>query len=100
MRGAAFLSKGLDISGIENSLVVDIGGTTTDVGQLVKGFPREAASRVEVNFNNDFSCLYWCISLMIYADPVIRVRFTLLSFLTLLFAIFHHSTSPTPTRQK
>jgi N-methylhydantoinase A/oxoprolinase/acetone carboxylase beta subunit len=48
MRGAAFLSKSLDIIGIENSIVVDIGGTSTDVGQLVKGFPREAAARVEV----------------------------------------------------
>jgi len=28
---------------------VDIGGTTTDIGQLVKGFPREAAARVQVN---------------------------------------------------
>ena len=61
MRGAAFLSKGLDISGIENSLVVDIGGTTTDVGQLVKGFPREAAARVEVNLNYDFGSLHCCI---------------------------------------
>ena len=67
------MSKGLDISGIENSLVVDIGGTTTDVGQLVKGFPREAAARVEVNFNYDFSSLHWSISLIIYADPVIWV---------------------------
>ena len=55
------MSKGLDISGIENSLIVDIGGTTTDVGQLVKGFPREAAARVEVNLNYDFSSLHWCI---------------------------------------
>ncbi|MBX5485438.1 MAG: hydantoinase/oxoprolinase family protein [Mycolicibacterium hassiacum] len=37
MRGAAFLS------GLENALVLDIGGTTSDVGALVDGFPRESA---------------------------------------------------------
>lgn len=36
MRGAAFLS------GLTDAIVVDIGGTTTDVGALVAGFPREA----------------------------------------------------------
>ncbi len=35
IRGAAFLT------GIEDAVVVDIGGTTTDIGFLVKGFPRE-----------------------------------------------------------
>jgi N-methylhydantoinase A/oxoprolinase/acetone carboxylase beta subunit len=42
MRGAAFLS------GVQEALVVDIGGTTTDVGAVVKGFPREASVEVEV----------------------------------------------------
>lgn len=42
MRGAAFLS------GIENALVIDVGGTTSDVGALVNGFPREAS--VEARF--------------------------------------------------
>lgn len=42
MRGAMFLS------GKEDGIVVDIGGTTTDVGVLVKGFPREASSQVKV----------------------------------------------------
>jgi N-methylhydantoinase A/oxoprolinase/acetone carboxylase beta subunit len=37
MRGAAFLS------GLENALVLDIGGTTSDIGALVSGFPRESA---------------------------------------------------------
>lgn len=32
----------------ETMLVVDIGGTTTDVGVLVKGFPREAQMKVKV----------------------------------------------------
>jgi N-methylhydantoinase A/oxoprolinase/acetone carboxylase beta subunit len=42
MRGAAYLS------GIEDGFVVDIGGTTTDVGALVRGFPRPAALGVEI----------------------------------------------------
>jgi N-methylhydantoinase A/oxoprolinase/acetone carboxylase beta subunit len=37
MRGAALLS------GLDEAIVVDIGGTTTDVGSLVRSFPRESA---------------------------------------------------------
>jgi len=42
MRGAAFLS------GVRDAIVVDIGGTTSDVGSLHKGFPRQATVAVEV----------------------------------------------------
>jgi N-methylhydantoinase A/oxoprolinase/acetone carboxylase beta subunit len=42
MRGAAFLS------GLEACAVVDVGGTTTDVGILHKGFPREASTEVDI----------------------------------------------------
>jgi N-methylhydantoinase A/oxoprolinase/acetone carboxylase beta subunit len=42
MRGAAFLS------GLTDAMVIDVGGTSTDVGQLRRGFPREANSVVEV----------------------------------------------------
>jgi N-methylhydantoinase A/oxoprolinase/acetone carboxylase beta subunit len=42
MRGAAFLS------GIGDCAVVDIGGTTSDVGVLQHGFPREASIAVEI----------------------------------------------------
>ena len=42
MRGAAYLS------GIADGIVVDIGGTSTDVGALVKGFPRESAVSVNI----------------------------------------------------
>lgn len=42
MRGAAFLS------GLRDAIVVDIGGTTTDVGALTNGFPREASVEVQV----------------------------------------------------
>lgn len=42
MRGAAFLS------GLKDAIVVDIGGTTTDVGVLQAGFPRVAALAVDI----------------------------------------------------
>src|SRR4030095_4445252 len=42
MRGAAFLS------GVSDAIVVDVGGTTSDVGALRKGFPRQATMAVEV----------------------------------------------------
>ena len=42
MRGAAFLS------GLSDAMVVDVGGTSTDIGQLRRCFPREANSVVEV----------------------------------------------------
>ncbi len=57
MRGAAFLSGRLDCA------VVDIGGTTSDVGMLQHGFPREASTAVEIggvrtNFRMPDVCSY------------------------------------------
>ena len=42
IRGAAFLT------GKRNAFVVDVGGTTTDVGVLSKGFPRQSMVAVEI----------------------------------------------------
>ena len=42
MRGAAYLT------GVSDGIVVDIGGTSTDAGALVRGFPRESAVAVEL----------------------------------------------------
>lgn len=42
MRGAAILS------GLADCAVVDIGGTTSDVGVLTHGFPREAATEIDI----------------------------------------------------
>jgi N-methylhydantoinase A/oxoprolinase/acetone carboxylase beta subunit len=42
MRGAAFLS------GVKEAMVVDIGGTTSDVGMLMHGFPRESSVAVAI----------------------------------------------------
>lgn len=42
MRGAAMLS------GLKDAIVVDIGGTTTDIGCLDAGFPRESSVAVDI----------------------------------------------------
>jgi N-methylhydantoinase A/oxoprolinase/acetone carboxylase beta subunit len=42
IRGAAFLS------GVDDAIVVDVGGTSSDLGVLVKGFPRESAAAVDI----------------------------------------------------
>jgi len=42
MRGAAFLS------GLQDAIVIDVGGTTADVGVLQKGFPRVAGMAVDI----------------------------------------------------
>lgn len=42
MRGAAVLS------GLKDAIVLDVGGTTTDAGALVHGFPREASFAISI----------------------------------------------------
>ncbi|AQR73411.1 hydantoinase/oxoprolinase N-terminal domain-containing protein [Sphingomonas sp. LM7] len=42
MRGAAFLT------GVRDAIVLDVGGTTTDVGVLANGFPRESSVAVDI----------------------------------------------------
>jgi N-methylhydantoinase A/oxoprolinase/acetone carboxylase beta subunit len=42
LRGAAFLS------GVADAIVADVGGTSTDLGVLVNGFPRESAAAAEI----------------------------------------------------
>lgn len=42
VRGAAALS------GVEEGIIVDVGGTTTDVGAVANGFPRESTAAVEI----------------------------------------------------
>ena len=42
MRGAVFLAK------VKEAMVVDIGGTTSDVGMLLHGFPRESSVAVDI----------------------------------------------------
>jgi N-methylhydantoinase A/oxoprolinase/acetone carboxylase beta subunit len=42
IRGAAFLT------GLSDALIADVGGTSTDFGMLVNGFPRESAAAVDI----------------------------------------------------
>ncbi|HEV7138306.1 MAG TPA: hydantoinase/oxoprolinase family protein [Steroidobacteraceae bacterium] len=42
MRGAAFLT------GCKDAIVMDVGGTTTDIGVLANGFPRESSIAVDI----------------------------------------------------
>ena len=42
MRGAAFLT------GVQDAIVMDVGGTTTDIGVLAAGFPRESSIAVDI----------------------------------------------------
>lgn len=42
MRGAAFLT------GVDEAIVMDVGGTTTDIGVLANGFPRESSITVDI----------------------------------------------------
>ena len=42
MRGALYLS------GVQDAIVVDVGGTTTDIGMLSGGFPRSSGAEVRV----------------------------------------------------
>jgi len=42
IRGASFLSR------LEDAIVLDIGGTTSDIGVIQKGFPRESSLAVEI----------------------------------------------------
>ncbi|MDI3270602.1 MAG: hydantoinase/oxoprolinase family protein, partial [Bacillota bacterium] len=42
IRGAAYLT------GLQDAIVVDVGGTSTDVGILVGGFPRESSAAAEI----------------------------------------------------
>ncbi|WP_010531804.1 hydantoinase/oxoprolinase N-terminal domain-containing protein [Lentibacillus jeotgali] len=42
LRGASFLSDNKD------AIIVDVGGTTTDIGVLAKGFPRQSSIAVEL----------------------------------------------------
>lgn len=42
IRGAAFLSR------LSDAIIVDVGGTSTDIGILINGFPRESSIAVDI----------------------------------------------------
>lgn len=77
MRGASYLA-GLDLKSKEglskSMIVVDIGGTTTDIGMLLpSGFPRQAAAFIEsktLATKNESSVTYCFLSSRGCADKV------------------------------
>src|SRR5690625_1338257 len=42
IRGAVYLSN------LEDTMIIDVGGTTTDIGVVQNGFPRESSVAVEI----------------------------------------------------
>ncbi|WP_332236895.1 hydantoinase/oxoprolinase family protein [Sporolactobacillus sp. KGMB 08714] len=42
IRGASYLSK------LQNAVVLDVGGTTSDIGVITHGFPRQSSTAVEI----------------------------------------------------
>ena len=57
MRGAAFLT------GVENGIVIDIGGTTIHVGSIKNGFPKHLLGKVI------FFVFLWPLSFVIAIRP-------------------------------
>src|SRR5699024_8113217 len=45
---AASVRGAVHLSGVEDGVVADVGGTSTDVGYIVEGFPRESAITVSI----------------------------------------------------
>jgi len=69
MRGAAFLSE------VSSGVVVDVGGTTTDIGILVNGFPRAASVAVEIGGVRTNFCMPDVSSLGIGGGSLVRGRY-------------------------
>lgn len=68
-----------DSTGVtDNAIVIDIGGTSTDVGYLMKGFPRESSSRshiagVSTNFRMpDVQCIGLGGGSLVQGDRMVR----------------------------
>lgn len=66
IRGAAHLS------GIQNGIVIDVGGTTTDIGIIRNGFPRESSASTDVGGVDANFYLPDMISLPIGGGSVVR----------------------------
>jgi N-methylhydantoinase A/oxoprolinase/acetone carboxylase beta subunit len=65
VRGAAHLS------GVKNGIVIDVGGTTTDVGVIRDGFPRESTTATEIGGVNANFHLPDIVSLAIGGGSVV-----------------------------
>ena len=83
MRGAAFLSK------VSDAIVIDIGGTTTDVGMIRNGFPREASSQVKVRTTDMLSVVLSVAIVNIYRLVVSVQTSGCQMFLVLVLVVAH-----------
>ncbi|MEW5933915.1 MAG: hydantoinase/oxoprolinase family protein [Bacillota bacterium] len=68
IRGAAFLS------GLRDAVIVDVGGTTTDVGVLSRGFPRESSVAVEIGGVRTNFRMPDLISIGLGGGSIVRLR--------------------------
>ncbi len=68
LRGASYLS------GHDNAIVVDVGGTTTDVGVLVGSFPRESSLAVEIGGARTNFRMPDLVSVGLGGGTIVRIR--------------------------
>ncbi|MFJ7699676.1 hydantoinase/oxoprolinase N-terminal domain-containing protein [Lysinibacillus fusiformis] len=68
IRGASYLSQ------IQNTMVLDVGGTTSDIGVLQDGFPRESSVAVEVGDIRTNFRMPDIISVGLGGGSIIRVK--------------------------
>lgn len=66
IRGAAYLT------GVKEALVVDVGGTSTDIGVLVNGFPRESTFGVQIGGINTNFRMPDLVSIAIGGGSIVR----------------------------
>jgi N-methylhydantoinase A/oxoprolinase/acetone carboxylase beta subunit len=68
IRGASYLT------GLSNALVVDVGGTTTDIGVLINSFPRESSLAVEIGGVRTNFRMPDLVSIGLGGGTIIRIR--------------------------
>ncbi len=68
LRGASYLSQ------LSDAIVVDIGGTTSDVGVLVQSFPRESSLAVEIGGARTNFRMPDLVSIGLGGGTIIRIK--------------------------
>lgn len=68
LRGASYLSQ------LSDAIVVDVGGTTSDVGVLVNSFPRESSLAVEIGGARTNFRMPDLISIGLGGGTIVRIR--------------------------
>jgi N-methylhydantoinase A/oxoprolinase/acetone carboxylase beta subunit len=68
LRGASYLS------GYSDALVIDVGGTTTDIGVLINSFPRESSLAVEIGGARTNFRMPDLISIGLGGGTIVRIK--------------------------